>query len=333
MRPIIIIFILISISPSIYGQKEQKIVTGKDSVYQQLLRAKRPANYLNPPGLSYSTKQYYTEKSKLLLLELLKDNWITKAQKLSLAEGEVWKKINNEIATSEAIITDTVKFSRISESRRSHFRAHTDSLKALKAMDVDTVDIFQELLQKQVQEINDRRIPNLYIYTAGMMDDDRYIPILKEMLEDTVKYDPHAVKITLARYQIEPFKSEILDKYKIEIEEAKKIDLSDMILIESNEIFPVVAFISNKEFVREYAKLLELRHFDCIDEGDYQICSVPSSVIIGLYNIILNKDFKSFFKEISPYTITHADIEWAQNWLEQNYGNYELDRNFYPVLR
>lgn len=336
MRPLILILILLNINVCLSGQAyatEQQIEDGKDSVYQQLQKSLKPEYYMNPPNLSYSSKEYYTEDSKQLLVEVLEDTWMTYDQKLALAKQEVLKRLNNEIDISEAISSDTVKYKDFSSSRRKHFKVYADSLKRLKFSNLDTMESFQVIVQEQIQRINARRMPNIYIYTSGMMDDERFIPILQELLSNSVKYDINAVKLALARYKVEPYNKQILDENKIDINELKNINLVELILLENNKIFPRVAFLCNQEIVREYAKLLHLNHFDCIDEGDYQICSVPSSVIIGLDNILLNNDFKAHFKNISPYTVTDKQINWALDWIKKNYGNYELNRNFYPGLR
>ncbi len=315
---------------------EQRIAVGKDSVYRQLLRAKQPKNYLNPPSLSYSSASYYTEASRQLLLEVLKDDWITKEQKRSGAEKKVWQQVDRRIDTYENVISDTIKYKGL-KRKRKHFLTLLDSLKELKRLNIDTVNSFQTALNGWMQEMDQRRIPDLYIYTAGMLDDDRYIPLLKEALNDTIRYNPYAVKLALARNKVDPLVQEVMENNSINIKLFKKEE--DQYYLSNTEIFPVLAYLASDNSIREYSKLLTLEHFECIDHGDYEQCSIPHSTIENLYIMILNKSFRNYLKDYmigvvpDPKKLSNREITWVQNWLEKNYGNYELDRDFYPGLR
>lgn len=323
---------------SIRWQKlaEQRISAGQDSVYQQLLRAKRPENYLNPPSLSYSSAPYYAEASRQLLLEVLKDDWITKEQKRGEAEKKVWQQVDRQIDTYGDVISDTIKYKGF-KKKRQHFITLLDSLKRLKQLNVDTVNSFQTVVNRWVQEMDQRRIPDLYIYTAGMLDSMLYVPFLLKALEDTVKYNPYAVKLALARNKVDPFVQEVMENNSINIKLFKKEE--DQYYLSNTEIFPVLAYLASDNSIREYSKLLTLEHFECIDYGDYEKCSIPHSTIENLYIMVLNESFRNYLKDYmvgvvpDPKKLSNREITWVQNWLKENYGNYELDRNFYPGLR
>jgi len=320
---------------SIRWQKlsEQRIAAGKDSVYQQLLRAKRPENYLNPPSLSYSSAPYYTDASRQLLLEVLKDDWITEEQKRKEAEKKVWQQVDRQINTYEDVISDTIKYKGF-KRKRQHFLTLQDSLKELRRLNVDTVNSFQDVVNRWMQEMNLRRMPDLYIYTAGMLDSMLYVPLLKEALEDTVKYNPYAVKMTLARLGLKPHYSEMMNHHRIDLEYLKDMEVSDSKRWVIYEIFPALSYLCTQESIKEYSKLLSLKHFKRIDEYDYSIYSVPSRVLGGLLVFILNQDFQAYLRQVDPPdNVTKDHITWVQNWLEENYGNYELNKNFYSGLR
>lgn len=312
---------------------EQRIAAGKDSVYQQLLRAKRPENYLNPPSLSYSSAPYYTEASRQILLEILKDDWITEEQKRKEAKKRVWQQVNRQIDTYEDVINDTIKYEGF-KRKRKHFLTLLDSLKELKRLNVDTVNSFQTAVNRWMQEMNIRRMPDLYIYTSGMLDSTLYLPFLKEALKDTVKYNPCAVKMALARYKINPYQTEMLKEHKIDLKDLRGQSINELTLFETRIAMPRLFYLCSQESVKEYSKLLSLGHFKRIDEDDYSIYSIPSGVLGALSVLILNTDFQEYLRKVNPPdNVTKDHITWVQNWLEKNYGNYELDRNFYPGLR
>jgi len=319
---------------SIRWQKlaEQRIAAGKDSVYQQLLRAKQPENYINPPSLSYSSVPYYTKASKQLLLEVLEDEWITEAQKRKEAEKKVWQEVDRQISTYEDVTNDTIKYSGL-KRKRKHFQILLDSLQRLKQLNVDTVAIFQAAVNRWVQEMDQRRMPDLYIYTAGMLDSAFYVPFLQEALKDTVKYNPYVVKMALARFRLNPYYSTSLETNQIDIDQISNMELVDALLTNNRDIFPKLVYLCSQESIKEYSKLLALKYFECIDMDDYSVCSIPSQVLLAITNVLLNESFKNYIASIDKFNITKEDITWVQNWLEENYGNYELDRDFYPGLR
>ena len=323
---------------SIRWQKlaEQRISAGQDSVYQQLLRAKQPENYLNPPSLSYSSAPYYTEASRQLLLDVLQDDWITEEQKREEAYRQVWRVIDQQITSYQNIITDTVKYSRV-KSKHKRLKVVVDSLKSLKqSTDLDTAYFFQQQITSKLEEFVKKSIPNQYVYTAGMLGNDpRFIQLLQEALKDSIKFDPYAVKMSLARNDIGAYAEEMLEKNRIETEWFKKDKFdSDLRFYENNEAFPNLAYLNTQESIKEYSKLLAIEHFEQIDGGDYTLYSIPVSVLIGLSNLILNPDFQEYLRQVDPpNNVTKDHITWVQNWLEENYGNYELERDFYPGLR
>lgn len=312
---------------------EQRITAGKDSVYQQLLRAKQPENYLNPPSLSYSSAPYYTEASKQLLLEVLKDDWITEAQKRKEAYKQVWQEVDRQINTYEDVVGDTIKYKGL-KRKQKHFQALLDSLQRLKQLNVDTVTSFQSAVNRWVQEMDQRRMPDLYIYTAGMLDSVLYVPFLQEALKDTVKYTPYVVKMALARLGLKPHYSEMMNYHRVDLDYLKDLEISDSKRWAIYEIFPALSYLCTQESIMEYSKLLSLKHFKRIDEYDYSIYSVPSRVLGGLSVLILNPDFQEYIRQVDPPdNVTKDHIKWVQDWFKRNYGNYELDRDFYPGLR
>lgn len=315
--------------------EEQEIAQGKDSVYQRLLRMKSPDHFFSSRGLGYYTRPYFTAASKELLVELLKNDWLTQEQKRTIAKKQVWQQIESTIKTSTEVARDTLTYRGFSKERRAGFKKRADSLQRLKNLNTDTIPAFQQAITRVLESIETRQVANELVYTAGMLDDERYIPVLKRALNDTVHFAQQAVKMALARYGIAPYSKDMLAVHRIKPEILKKGKSdSEARLYEYNEAGPSLLYLLSQESIKEYSKLLRLEHFKRIDADDYSLYSVPNNVLVGLNWVILNEDIQSYLASINlPDNVKKEHIQWVIKWLDKNYGKYKLNRDYYPGLR
>ena len=305
-----------------------KIKTARQKDIEQALESIHSYKNINKSYkssvLPYNQSRYFTEQARKKLLLIIRDGW-TQEEKLNAAEQYIIKSINNEIEFWEKVVKDTVNH-KLREGDRVKYKNYVDSLnRFLNNSDKINIPVYQNSIMEIIKQIESKKIFNELIYTSAMLSDDRFIPILKQSLKDSIHYDPFAVKMALARFGVEPYKTKILKSYYIDLSKNNWHS-------RQNYYASVLFYLCTQESVYEYSKLLNVKYHGVIEADDYMIISVPSETISNLQNIILNKDFQNYLSKVEyiPESIKKKNINWVKKWIKENYGNYELNRDYYP---
>lgn len=190
------------------------------------------------------------------------------------------------------------------------------------------------------ERLSNKKVSKHIVLTAGWLDDKRYIPVLKEALNKPEQYNQNIVKIALARFQIEPYYSQILNNNRIDIDKDKRRGVLD-------RKYGILTYLCTQESIYEASKTLFIKR-------KYQYFSAPDSEPIpynyeafGIANFVDNLPYP-FKKEdgstwyyskkkkmwISPTPFMPSifgdkkDIIKLGEWFRENKGNYVLDREF-----
>jgi hypothetical protein len=176
------------------------------------------------------------------------------------------------------------------------------------------------------------QVPPTIIFTCGWLDMQEAVPILQVALQDSVHYDIRTVKVALARLQVEPYHTEMIDLYSHRRKEIQpKYKSSGLRQILYSNV-SVLQYISSQESIAAMSELLtwpERIKF----APDLPLISRLSIIVPqGLYRFIQNEDFKANFSKeeqnygISIFEVSDESLEKARQWLIANKGQYQFDR-------
>lgn len=312
---LLLLFMVIQTFTSLYGQDCKTLECYQEKVYEQMKYYRAPHRGTD---LIHLSQQWYSEKSRKRLLDFLKnENW------------QKWE-IDTLIKT---YLGDTSRFKRyarnIAKRKVTTYQYALDSIMAN----------YKDKLKEQLKE---RKVSNHVILTAGWLDDERYIPVLKEALNKPEQYNQYFVKLALARFRVEPYYSQILKNSKIDIKNDNQSTL--------NKKMEDLLYLATQESFYEATKTLYVeREFHMFSEGGkdpyytYALSSLLScikAVPLPSYekyygNLLVGEDHyeKRYVMSLPLIYLTSEELQKARKWFENHKGKYPIDRNAFPINR
>jgi len=312
---LLLFFIVIQTCTTLYGQDCKTLECYQEKVYEQMKYYRAPHRGTD---LIHLSRQWYTEKSRKRLMNLLRnDNW---------QEWEI-----------DTLVKD-IKGDSSMVKRRARNVAKRKDTTYQYALD-SIMSAFKEELIKREKA---RKVSNHVILTAGWLDDKRYIPVLKEALNKPEQYSQYFVKLALARFREEPYYSNILKNSKIDIENDNQSTLDKKL--------EDLLYLATQESVYEATKTLYVeREYHMFSEGGKDpyytyalslllscIKAVPLPSYEKYYgNILVGEDQyeKRYVMSLPLIYLTREELQKAREWFENHKGNYPIVRNSFPINR
>ncbi|WP_074410425.1 hypothetical protein [Aquimarina megaterium] len=230
---------------------------------------------------------FFTERAKSRILELLKNTWTKK---------EIESHLNIKLAYE----LDTLN------SRNSFYKR----VKRIAKRDSIPIDnVWGQMLDKRSKAykklITDQKVPGDIVLLAGYLKDERFIPYLKTLATDTAYYYNYEAQLALAHYTIEPY----------HIEMVKKNSYSENLNFNSfRNRLENLAYICSKESLQHYYKFCMStdKVYNSHENGyDY----MAEKAIIGLSFLLKNNEM---YKEIENIKMKYMKSGmYDENYLKE----------------
>lgn len=290
---------------------------------------------------SFAQVRNYNEASKNELLKVLENR---------RTDDEI--KVLSEIKTRELFDQRILDLQRLqsnkdlSERQKSKINAQLDTLRKIVATKDTTHPEYLAAIAVQRRAIEQLKVDNQMILVAGMLDDNRFIPVLKKAIGDSIHFDQLSVKLALARLKEEPFHSSMLNYYRVDPNKIASLRSNHYSLHEYFRTISIgLVYIRSQESILELAKFLpvELKVTDpvAINSDDVGYSPVSRQAFEAITWNLNNQEVKDYIKanlnelninaiqgqvsQESPISKKHTI--WLENWLQKNFGKYELIRD------
>lgn len=294
------------------------------------------------PSYITPTRIWFNEASRAELLRLLENQW-TASEKQELAEKSVRKNLEIRLSNLAKSKENPELLPRFKKSLQKQLDSLT---KVSQMVRPDTFPPYQQAIEKRVQEIEQLKLDDVLIYVAGFLDDTRYVPVLKNAIGDKIHYDQHTVKLALARLKVEPYHSEMLKHYEIDLNYIKKVKKNHRQLSSYyDEKSSGLLYILSQESILEIGNFLpvELKVTDSrvLNTSDVGYSPISRRTFEDIASRLANKEILDYAKSninelnVNPteFRISQEEpidkkhITFLQRWLKANYGRYELVRD------
>lgn len=325
---------LFSIAPSFAQDKEDermKQVAYESLVHYRYCKVLGCENSKPYPNDIPPTRKWYNEASKSELLKLLENNW-AEEEKQELAEKSVRKHLETEIRN----LTKSRENPELLLRHKKSLQKRLDSLTKITQIKADTFPPYQQAVEKRKKELDNLKLEDQLIRIAGLLDDPRYIPVLRQAIGDSIHYDQHKVKLALARLGQEVYFREMLIHYSVDENYIKRNKKSHSNLYGYYDSKSSgLIYLCTQESFKELAKFLNaergtLNRFDV----DVLVYPIYKTAAADIFNKIKNDDLSSYLKREFPNhggylesVLNDKHITFLQKWLKENYGRYELVRD------
>lgn len=236
---------------------------------------------------------YFTEKAKLRILELLKNTWTE-------------EEIQSHLTIKLAYELDTL-------NPRNSFYKKAKRIAKRDSIPIDK--IWEQMLEKRSSGyrklITNQKAPRDVVLLAGYLKDKRFIPYLKTLATDTAYYYRYETQLALAHYTIEPYHIEMI----------KKKSYSENLNFNSfRNRLESLAYICSKESLQHYYKFCMStdKAYDSHGEG---YSYMAETAITGLSLLLKNKEM---YKEIENIKMKYMKSRiYDENYLKeiQNVAN------------
>ena len=270
-------------------------------------------------------KEAYTNVIKSKVYDLIKKKYSEEELK-KIAEHKLKLNFENQLKQIDQFIADTIG-KNFSQRIIKNALKKRDSLSTVLKMDITRHPSYIALFNS----IKTIKKPNGLMFKSMFLDKNNIIPVLKEGYKDTARYNTRTIQFLLAKLKEEPYYSQELDSLSFYIDKVfnNQDDPGKMKKLQDNVCFPRASFIFSDKSIKIYARLLDINFHESIDEEDVIIYSIPARAVAHLHSIINNKDFKKYFEDkLVPLDVNKKDIIWVKNWIINNEGSYELNKNF-----
>ncbi len=286
-------------------------------------------------------RKWYNEVSKNELLKLLENKW-PEEEKQELAELSVRKYLETEIRN----LTKSRENPELLPKYKKSMQKRLDSLVKITQIKADTFPPFQQAIKKRKKELDDLKLDDRLIRMAGLLDDPRYIPVLRQAMGDSIHFNQQELKIALARFKVEPYHSDMIKFYSIDTKVINKKKINHRELNRYyNSKRSVLLYISTQESIWELSKFLpvELKVTDSrtLNSDDVGYSPVSRRAFEDIAGRLDNKVIKDYvsansnelnvnpikFRVLQETPINKKHITFLQKWLQENYGRYELVRD------
>ena len=248
---------------------------------------------------------YFSEKARNRLVELFENKWTE-------------KEIESEIKASLNYILDTIN-PRNNFYRRVKKIAKKDSLPVKK--------IWDSLLLKRKNEyrvkIIKNKISNHHVINASYTKDKRFIPYIQELLKDKDYFEKDILKLALARYEIEPYHSEVIKENSFE--KFIKIDEPYDLLGNYRKAAENLVFINSKKSIDELIKFINIEGKAYNYSSDVFADYVAAFVISNLSIILKNRELDKELPELDDMGFNLDSLNKGRQLINKYFTNYSID--------
>jgi len=176
--------------------------TGKQSEVWDLLqnyrmyKPKREIGYINSGRFNIEDYQHPLIKARLL--EVLQNPPLTTAEIDSWVEGKIATSLKFQAPNFDEMAA------KMAASTGKPYTEIRDSLDQATAA-------YSKMITLRNLESENRKVDKDVVLMCGWLDMQEAVPYLKQALQDSLVYDPFFVKMALARLQVEPYYSDMID--------------------------------------------------------------------------------------------------------------------------
>ncbi|HAI76000.1 MAG TPA: hypothetical protein DCM08_07090 [Microscillaceae bacterium] len=186
---------------SILKLQAQEFTTYQSEVWEllqnyRMYKPKAEIGWINAPRYDFEDYQHPLIKARLL--EVLQNPPLTTTEIDSWVEGSVGVVLKFR---AERINENATK---LAASSGKPYESIRDSL-IRKQTSITKEETLKELRNKF------KKVDKDVVLMCGWLDMQEAVPYLKQALQDSLVYDPFFVKMALARLQVEPYYSDMID--------------------------------------------------------------------------------------------------------------------------
>ncbi len=251
-------------------------------------------------------RSFFSEKAKIRLVALFEQTWTD-------------EELESQIMPMMASVLDTLKKTNgvYKKAKRIAKRNHTPIQQAWDSL----VQVKKIAFKEQVKQ---QPVESILVSIAGLLKDKRFLPFLLALeKKGQAYYGQKEVQMALARYEQEPFHSNMIKKYAYG-------------MYKTAPYHTIQDAIYNLQYIGSKKAVDEILKYTQIDRKNYNhstesytgfIADIPIQVLVKMSK---NTEFKKEMAalEESSSTINVEDLEKKRKLIEDAYLDYQL-----PMLR
>lgn len=295
----------------------------------RMYKPKREIGYINSGRFNIEDYQHPLIKARLL--EVLQNPPLTTTEIDSWVEGEI----------NSSLKFDSKKFDEMAaKMAASTGKAYTE---IRDSIDQAEAAYIKRLTLRDLESEN-RKIDKDVVLMCGWLDMQEAVPYLKLALQDSLVYDPFFVKMALARLQVEPYYSDMIDwlTSKEMITNYKYLNSFDAYIARIQSLFYIAtpkAMQAIGEIIRWEGTTKRFSESELRYRISYQLLKNLKSLLISQKAYITDAEYKSY---VDSFIINGRDMlaldlfaenmlsqrfyEDAAKWIEENFGKFTFNR-------
>jgi len=210
-------------------------------------------------------------------------------------------------------------------------RRGTHDLEVFRSLQLDTLSIFKQTFNEIVERERERererllanpgRFNSILIELAGLIGDERFIEPLMEALEEQNR--PRRAIEALVRMRVEPFYSDFVRERTLTTEqimndERLRFQLEDFVDILGTQ----QAFLELSRFLLSNKP----HQINVIDGVGYHVSPASDRAFRLIQRNIINEELQEIMRGEMGWRIDPNTKRPAFEWMQANYGNYEIRR-------
>lgn len=173
------------------------------------------------------------------------------------------------------------------------------------------------------------------ILTCGWLDMQEAVPILQAALQDSLHYNTRVVKVALARLQVEPYYTEMIEETRNYKPELSRFDPpSTLREINLNNAY-VLIYIATQESIAAISSLFDWPEMYQINPHDQMLYPIGTLTLLRLFDLfeednsfrqIFPKQYLFLKSSLSKVYVNEIGFGDVKKWLLDNKGQYRFDR-------
>lgn len=247
---------------------------------------------------------FFSENARVRLKELFKNKWT-----------------NIEIESNLY-----PKYKRLLDTLNNHNGLYIEAKKIAKKDALPVKKVWDSLLEVRKDNyrlrIINNKISSRYILKAAYLRDNRFLPYIKELIEDKDYIEKNELKLALARYGIKPYKAEEVNNNSFN--KIIKAVAKDELYFAVSEAVINLLYVNNKpsiDQIIEFTTIDDRFYNPSTDSYETYIAAFPIEI---LSDLLKNKRFKDELSKLGNYDNNILELKKAQKLVKKYYFDYSI---------